>query len=115
MGFVNEVITTYEGSSTSTARATMDQNLVTHAINIANATTTYALYAKWTGTPVGTITFLGSEDGVTFNVTLASQATGGGVGSLTFDNFGSGLQAVQVTYTFSSSTGTLLVELNKRV
>ena len=112
MRFVREVIATYD-TDTDTASATMDENLNTHAINIAD-TIDYVLKATWTGTPVGTITFLGSTNGSTFDVTLASQAAGGGVGSLTYDNFGSGLMAVQVTYTFGSSTGALTVELTKK-
>lgn len=110
--FVREPIATYNTSG-GAASATMTQDLNTHAINIADAES-YVLKASWTGTPVGTITFLGSTDGSTFDVTLATQAAGGGTGSLTYDNFGSGLMAVQVTYTFGSSTGTLTVQLTKK-
>jgi hypothetical protein len=114
MGFTNQAITVYETSSLTTPSSAMTQNLQTHAINIANTKTAYCLQASWTGTPVGTVSFMGSTDGINFLATLATVAAGGAVGSLDYDNFGSALQAVKVVYAFSSSTGVLSVQLAKK-
>lgn len=75
----------------------------------------YSVHGIWTGSPVGTISVQGSNDGTNF-VEVASQATGGSAGQYLLNVEKAGYKFVRVQYTRTSGTGALTVYLSgKRI
>lgn len=72
---------------------------------------TVTFHAEWTGTPTGTITVLGSLDGVnyrTFGVSVGSQPSGT-VSGVLIPLFGHGMKWLELQYTNQTGSGTLTV------
>lgn len=105
---------TYETSSPTTPSSTMTQSLFSAPFPVSTSTQ-YLAQAIWTGTPTGTIAIIGSQDGTTFNIPIYSIAAGGTAGSLAYDIFGTSVMWIQITYTFSSGTGTLTCVASTKV
>lgn len=109
--FVNAVLPTYELASPTVASTAMTASLVSSIFNIQNAPS-FVMQFIWTGTPTGTLTIMGSVDGVNFNVSLGSYALSGSAGTYTLDlattpGLATNVGWVQGGYTFSSGTGAL--------
>lgn len=109
--FVNQALPTFLASAPTTASTAMTASLVSQVFSINNSNS-FAMQFIWTGTPTGTLTVLGSIDGVTYNVSLGTHSISGAAGTYTLDlSATAGLTTnvgwVQGTYTFSSGTGTL--------
>ena len=80
-----------------------------------STTNQFLAQAFWTGSPVGTISVVGSQDGVTFNIPIRSIAAGGTSGSLTYDTFGTSVMFIRLAHTFTSGTGTLVCSASSKV
>jgi len=72
-----------------------------------------SVHLIWSGTPAGTLAVRASNDGVNFT-NLTTQAAGGAAGSLMYNIERVGFVYLQVTYTVSSSTGTLNVHISAK-
>lgn len=70
----------------------------------------YSVHAIWTGTPTGSISVQGSNDGTNF-VEVASQATGGAAGQYLLNIEKAGYKYVRVQFIRTGSTGSLTVYL----
>lgn len=72
----------------------------------------YAIYAKWTGTPVGDIKLQASVDGTNYidypGSDIAITAAGDAIWEVTTAYY----DKIRVVYTFTSGTGTLNVQIN---
>lgn len=90
----------------------MTTNLTSVTIDLSE-TTGYALHAIWTGAPVGTISANGSDDGINF-VSVASNPTGGTSGQYLLNVEKIHYRYVQITYTFTSGTGSLTAYVSAR-
>ena len=83
----------------------MTSTLTSEVVDLAE-TLGYAIHAIWTGTPTGTLSIQGSNDGLSF-VQIDSVATGGVAGQHLLNVEKHHYRYVRVVYTFSSSTGSL--------
>ncbi len=83
----------------------MTSTLTSEIVDLAE-TLGYAIHAIWTGTPTGTLSIQGSNDGVNF-VQIDSIATGGTAGQHLLNVEKHHDRYVKIVYTFSSSTGVL--------
>ncbi len=101
-----EALPTYETSSPTTPSSAMTQDLFSQSFAITTANQ-FLAEAIWTGSPTGTIAVMGSLDNINFTIPIYSIATGGSAGSLDYDLFGTSVQWIQITYTFTSGSGTL--------
>lgn len=111
---ITTALTTYKTASPATVFSTMTESLLSAPFAVTSANQ-FMAQAFWTGTPTGTITVVGSQDGTTFNIPIYSIATGGTAGSLSYDSFGTSVMWIQITYTFSSGTGTLTCSASTKV
>lgn len=116
MGFypITTSLATYETSSPTTPSSTMTQNLFSTSFPIENATQ-FLAQAFWTGTPTGTISVVGSQNNVTFNIPIYSIATAGSAGSLSYDLYGTSINWIRLEYAFSGGTGTLTCSASTKV
>lgn len=90
----------------------MTSNLSSAVIDLSQ-TTGYALHAIWTGAPVGTISASGGDDGINF-VAVASNSTGGTSGQYLLNVEKIHYRYVQITYTFTSGSGSLTAYVSAR-
>lgn len=107
-------LATYETASPTTPSSSMIQSLQSASFSIGTANQVLA-QAFWTGSPVGTIAVVGSQDNVNFNIPIYSIAAGGSAGSLSYDLLGTSIMYVQIQYTFSSGSGTLTCSASTKV
>lgn len=98
----------------------MTGNLSSTPIKLEHRTV-FAAQLVWTGTPTGTLTLQGSNDlgdesagtgpagvtGLTNWTTISTQAVSGAAGDHIFNSATAGYRWARVTYTASSSTGSL--------
>lgn len=90
----------------------MTGNLFSNVIDLSE-TTGYALHAIWSGSPVGIISAGGSDDGVNF-VSVASNSTAGAAGQYLLNVEKIHYRYVQISYTFTSGTGSLTAYVSAR-
>lgn len=90
----------------------MTGNILSGGIDLSNVLG-YAVQAVWSGTPVGNIIIKGSNDGLNFT-TVSTTAVGGAAGSLLVNNDGIHYNTLQVSYAFTSGTGTLDVTVSAK-
>lgn len=72
---------------------------------------TYTFQLEWSGTPTGTITILGSLDGINFRqfgATVSAQPAGTPNGTIA-PLYGHGMKYLEITYVNASGSGTLTV------
>lgn len=105
---------TFETASPLIPSNSMTQSLFSASFPITT-TSQFLAQAFWTGSPVGTIAVIGSSDGVNFNIPIYSIAAGGTAGSLSYDLYGTSVMWIQITYTFTSGTGTLVCSASTKV
>ena len=89
----------------------MTGNITSSVIDLSQ-TDGYAIFAQWTGTPVGTIKIQVSVDGTNFVDLANSQMNVSGAGNVMWEVITAMYDKVQVVYTAGSSTGTLDVQIN---
>lgn len=111
IAFQNLTLPTFLVSSPTTASTSMAASLQSAPYRIPNSYICAMSFA-WTGTPTGTLTVMGSVDGVNYNIQLATHATGGAAGNYAFDLASTAGQQttcgwIMGVYTFTSGTGTL--------
>ena len=82
--YVNQVLPTYEASSPTVASTLMTASLISAVFPIQNSAT-FAMQFVWTGTPTGTLSVMGSVDGINFNVSLGTHALSGAAGTYSLD------------------------------
>lgn len=111
---LTQTLSTYETASPTTPSSSMTQNLISSSFSISGANQ-FLAQAFWSGTPTGTISVVGSQDNVNFNIPIYSISTGGSTGSLSYDLFGTSVMWIQIQYTFSSGTGTLTCSASSKV
>ncbi len=109
--FNTQTLPTVLASSLTTASTSMTASLVSSSFMINNSNI-FAMQFIWTGTPTGTLSVMGSLDGVNYNVSLATHAIAGAAGTYTFDLAATaGLVTtcgwVRGQYAFTSGSGTL--------
>lgn len=75
---------------------------------------TLGLYAKWTGTPTGSLRFEGSANGVDWFTLVTATTLSGAAGEAALSLDGTPWLYVRVFYDFTSGTGTLNVWLNSK-
>jgi len=116
MGFypVVKTLATYKTASPTVPSAAMTESLFSESFPILT-TNQFLAQAFWSGSPVGTISIMGSQDNITFNATLYSIETGGVENDLTFDTFGTSVMWVRIDYTFTSGTGALVCSASTKV
>jgi hypothetical protein len=114
---VHVLSVTVETSSPTIPSQVMTQNLQSGVFDLSDSyIANFGIV--WTGTPTGTFTVLGSLDGVSYHVSLGTQALTGAAGNynLNLTATTSGIQSVYITYTFTSGTGTWTVaEMCKKI
>ena len=98
-------LATFETASPTTPSSSMTQSLFSASFTIQTSSQFLAL-ATWTGSPVGDISVVGSQDNINFNIPIYSMSTVGSTG-LAYDLFGTSVMWIQIQYTFSSGSGTL--------
>jgi len=113
LSFKTQTLATFLASSPTTPSKAMTASLISQSFNI-NQSDTFAMQFIWSGTPTGTLTVMGSLDGVNYNVPLMTHAAGGAAGVFTFDlaaytcpGLTTSCGYVRGEYTFTSGTGTL--------
>lgn len=72
----------------------------------------YAVYAKWTGSPVGVIKLVVSVDGINFVDLSGSESEVSGAGDAMWEVSTAFYDKVKAVYTRTSGTGTLNVQCN---
>lgn len=75
---------------------------------------TLGLYAKWSGTPTGSLKFQGSANGVDWFDLETATALAGSAGEATLSLDGTPWLYVRAFYDFTSGTGSLDVWLNSK-
>lgn len=91
----------------------MSANILSTSQNISEFSN-YAVHCSWSGsTPVGSLDVLGSNDGIIFT-SVGTLAVSGNTGLDLFNVFGAAYKYMQVSYTFTSGTGTLNVYLSAK-
>ncbi len=111
ISFNTQNLPTFLASSTTTASTAMTASLVSTPLMINNSNT-FAMQFIWTGTPTGTLSVMGSLDGINYNVSLGTHAIAGAAGTYTLDLAATaGLITtcgwVRGQYAFTSGTGVL--------
>lgn len=83
----------------------MTSTATSETLDIAE-TIGFCVHAIWTGTPVGNLTYEGSNDSINF-VVLTTQAAGGAAGQWLSNAEHQHFRYLRVKYTATSSTGSL--------
>jgi hypothetical protein len=68
-----------------------------------------AIQANWSGSPVGSLELLISNDNIIYSVYTGSSTAVSGAGNFLWNLLSCGFNWIQVQYTFTSGTGTLNV------
>jgi len=90
----------------------MSGNLTSSIVDVSKINAT-VFYAKWTGTPTGSIKLQVSIDDVNWvDLPSSSQATGGAAGDFMWNVTDTNYDKIKLVYTFSSGSGTLNVQAN---
>ncbi len=99
---------------TSSVSGAMTANISSVITNIQEASG-YCVQAVYTGSPVGTIQILASNDGVNFVPAPGTSPTAvSGAGSFMFNVDGIHYGFIQVLYTFTSGTGALTASVSAK-
>ncbi len=101
-----QTLLTYKTASPTVVSSAMTESLFSARFPITTSVL-FLAQALWTGSPIGTIAVVGSLDGTNFNIPIYSIAAGGTSGSLNYDLYGTSVQWIRITYTFTSGSGTL--------
>jgi len=72
----------------------------------------YSVYAKWTGSPVGTIKLKASLDDINFVDITGSETAVNSTGEVLWEVTSAFYDKLKVVYTSTSGTGTLNVQIN---
>lgn len=88
----------------------MSGNLVSISQDLS-VTNGYGIYAKWTGSPVGTIKLQATLDGINFIDYPGSATSVNNAGDALWEVSTAFYGRVQVVYTFTSGSGTLNVQI----
>lgn len=86
----------------------MAATITSSTITLASKTG-YAMQAVYTGSPVGTLTVEGSNDGTTWSTVTDSTVAVSAAGSTLYNISGVQYELARLLYTFTSGTGSLTV------
>lgn len=89
----------------------MTSNITSSVVDMSR-TDGYSVYAKWTGSPVGTLKIQASLDGINYIDYPGSATAINGSGDAMYEITTAFYDKVQIVYTFSSGSGTLNVQIN---
>ncbi len=108
--YISQTLATFSNTSLTTPATTMAAALYSTPFDISQSTT-FVMQFIWTGTPTGTLTVMGSVDGVNYNISLGTHSIVAAAGTYTLDLGASAgvttsCQYIQAQYS-GSGTGAL--------